>query len=139
MVTKSIIALDVGTRRIGVAKASVQAKLPQPLGAIENNHDILKTIRALCAEHQAEALVVGLPRGLDGQETEQTRLIREFAAQLKGHIDIPLYLQDEAVTSRLAEEELRERKVSYTKEDIDALSATYILRDFLRGYPEVNI
>jgi putative Holliday junction resolvase len=89
-------------------------------------------------EQGAVGLVIGLPRGLDGQETAQTRAVREFAEQLKPAVQLPYYWQDEAVTSRQAEEELKSRGKPYQKGDIDALSATYILEDFLRDHPELT-
>ena len=73
-----------------------------------------------------------MPRGLDGQRTEQTIYTENFVQELKSHLKLPVYTQDEAVTSRKAEEELTKRGKQYTKEDIDSLAATYILDDFLQ-------
>jgi putative holliday junction resolvase len=95
-------------------------------------------IQALVADQGAVALVLGLPRGLDGQETAQTKSVRAFGAELEQALHIPLYWQDEAVTSHQAEEELQARGKPYRKEDIDALSATFILEDFMRDHPEVG-
>lgn len=135
--TGSILALDVGERRIGVAMASLVARLPGPLTTLLNGADVLSQINKLVAEHQAQAIVVGLPRGLGGQETGQTTSARQFADKLKDRLDVPVYMQDEAVTSRQAEAELQARGKPYAKEDVDSLSATYILEDFLRE--EVNL
>jgi putative Holliday junction resolvase len=74
-----------------------------------------------------------LPRGLDGQETTQTKIVEAFIYQLKSKIDLPIHIQDEAVTSKQAEAELQARGQGYNKEDIDALAATYILQDWLSG------
>lgn len=132
----SVIALDVGERRIGVAIARLVSRLPQPQGVIMQSKDTLADIGRLVEAEAATALVVGLPRGLDGQETAQTKLAREFGAQLESTISIPLYFQDEALTSKLAQQELKDRGVEYNKEDVDALAATYILRDYLGQHPE---
>ncbi|HSX52987.1 MAG TPA: Holliday junction resolvase RuvX [Patescibacteria group bacterium] len=129
-----IIALDVGERRIGVAIASLEARLPSPHGVIINSVDVLDDIQHLVVKEAAMAVVVGLPRGLDGQETAQTKTVREFANSLKDKLDIPVHFQDEALTSKLAEQELKDRGVGYNKEDVDALAATYILKDFLETH-----
>ncbi len=127
----SIIALDVGDKRIGVALASRITRLPRPLTTLIVDGNQIDQIKRLLQEHQADTIVVGLPRGLDGQETAQTAKIREFVKQL-GDIEAEIVMQDEAVTSRQAEDELKDRGKKYRKEDIDALAATYLAEDYLR-------
>lgn len=132
----SVIALDVGEKRIGVAVAHIPALLPRPLTTMANNEQIQHDIVALLSQERAVALVVGLPRNLDGQETAQTRIVKAFGHDLEQHLSIPLYWQDEAVTSRQAKEELEARGKPYIKSDIDALAATYILEDFVREHKD---
>lgn len=132
----TVIALDVGERRVGVALAHLQSRLPAPLTTLQHDASIAETVQKLVDEHAAKSVVVGLPRGLDGQHTAQTRAIEAFKAELEQHLTVPVYWQDEAVTSRQAEDELKSRGKPYKKEDIDALSATYILEDFMREHPE---
>jgi putative Holliday junction resolvase len=133
----TILALDVGGRRIGVATANVIARIAHPLMVVENNEDTIDTLCRLADEEGAIGLVVGLPRNLSGQETEQTKTVQAFVDVLQQHIRIPVYWQDEAVTSKQAEAELIQRGKPYVKGDIDALAATYILEDFLKEHPEV--
>lgn len=130
------MALDVGGRRIGVALANSMARIPSPLTTLDAPMTTAQSIQNLIEQHTVVALCVGLPRGLDGQETDQTRAIRAFVEDLKRTVTIPVYLQDEAVTSRQAEAELQARGKPYVKGDIDALAATYILEDFLRDHSE---
>jgi len=132
----TIIGLDIGERRIGVAMTSLVARLPAPHGVISNDSNAVESICKLTVDEQAKALVIGLPRGLQSQETAQTQTVRNFAGQLEKDCQLPIYFQDEALTSKQAEEELRQRRVSYTKEAVDALAATYILNDFLQEHPE---
>lgn len=136
--SQSIVALDVGAKRIGVASANAVARIAHPLTTLDHGEQILADIQRLVATEQAAMVVVGLPRGLSGQETDQTRTIQGFGAKLEEHLDIPLYWQDEAVTSAQAEAELQKRGKPYAKGDIDALAATYILEDFLNDHPEVR-
>jgi putative Holliday junction resolvase len=136
--SQSIVAFDVGAKRIGVATANAVARIAHPLTTLEHDDKIFDTIQNLLAREQAAIVVVGLPRGLQGQETEQTATIQRFGAKLEGQIGLPLHWQDEAVTSAQAEAELDKRGKPYTKGDIDALAATYILEDFLNEHPEVR-
>jgi putative Holliday junction resolvase len=128
-----ILALDVGSVRIGVARASSLVRLPEPLVTLSNDDQTVESIKQLVLEHDVKELVIGLPRGLDGQETGQTTSVREFVANLSQELSLPIFLQDEAVTSRKAEEELLARGKPYGKGDIDALAATYILEDYLKA------
>lgn len=135
MPTKSsyILALDVGEKRIGVAAASTIALLARPLTVLGNDETIYERIKELAVRENASAVIVGLPRSLKGEDTAQTRYVRTFAVRLGEVTDLEIILQDEALTSRQAETELRARGKKYAKGDIDALAATYILEDYLKG------
>lgn len=134
---KTILSLDVGERRIGVAVANMAARLPSPLTTLARGESSFQEIQDLIDHHNTEVLVVGLPRGLDGQHTAQTVAVEEFKAALEQYVNIAVYWQDEALTSKQAESELETRGKPYKKEDIDALAANYILDDFMRDHPEV--
>jgi putative holliday junction resolvase len=140
-VSASVIALDVGGRRIGVAVADTVARIAHPLTTLDHSDTVADEIAQLVRDHNARALVVGLPRGLDGQQTAQSEYTQDFAKKLQDKIAVPLYWQDEAVTSKQAEAELKKRGKPYTKGDIDALAATYVLEDFLASghHDKLNI
>jgi putative Holliday junction resolvase len=128
---RSVLALDVGTKRIGVAVASLIARLPQPLVTLgADEAELFPQLGAIIQREDVGQLVVGLPRGLEGQETAQTESTRRFIEQLKTHVDLPIDMQDEALTSKKAEAELEKRGKPYQLGDIDALAATYILEDW---------
>ncbi|HXR50074.1 MAG TPA: Holliday junction resolvase RuvX [Verrucomicrobiae bacterium] len=133
----SILALDVGEKRIGVAVASVVARLPRPLTTLARDDRFFVALEDLVKTEDAGTIVVGLPRGLSGQETRQTAAIEEFVTELKQHFDLPIHLQDEALTSAQAEAELEKSGKMYNRGDIDALAATYILEDFLLEHKEL--
>lgn len=132
----NVLALDVGQVRIGVAIASYVAKIPRPLKTIANSPQIFQDLQNIVKSEDVQVIVVGLPRGLDGQVTDQTKTVEGFIEKLKNTIDLPVYTQDEALTSIKAEEELKASGKPYAKEDIDAFAATYILDDFLRENAE---
>ena len=128
---RTIIALDVGSKRVGVAVASLIARLPRPLTTLDRERDFLIELQNLLSVEEAGALVVGFPRGMQGQSTLQTEAIQDFVKELREHVTLPIVFQDEALTSNKAEAELEARGRNYSKADVDALAATYILEYFL--------
>jgi len=136
MASEIYLGLDVGSARIGVAMARSDVRISSPLTTLQYSEQSWEDIQLLVAQNNISALVVGWPRDMRGNETEQTRFAEEFAEKLREHVDIPVYLQDEALTSQKAEAELNRRKKPYNKADIDALAATYILEDYLLSHVE---
>lgn len=132
----SILGLDVGEKRVGLAVANLESKLPRPLTTLERGKGFFDELQAVINSEGATVLVVGLPRNLDGEATAQTRTTQEFVAELQRQVSLPVELQDEALTSKQAEAELKARGKTYAKEDIDALAATYLLEDYLGAQPK---
>ena len=127
----SILALDVGGKRVGVAMASLIARLPRRLTTLENNETLIPALQEIIEGENVGAIVVGLPRNLQGEHTAQTEQIEQFVAELKRELSLPIRFQDEALTSKKAEAELDAQGRNYQRGDIDSLAATYILEDFL--------
>ena len=127
----NIISLDVGEKRVGVALANSIARLPQPYCTLERGAGFWNDLGSLLIEQAADTVVIGLPRSLEGNDTAQTEATRSFIDEFKGRFAIAVAVQDEALTSRQAEEALRARGKVFSKGDIDALAATYILEDYL--------
>lgn len=128
----SILALDVGSKRVGVAVATVVARLPHPLITLHaQDEHFMAALESIVEVENVTTLVVGYPRGMQGQHTAQTEAIEAFAQRLREHFALPIHFQDEALTSKHAEAELRARGKPFDKGDIDALAATYILEDWL--------
>jgi putative Holliday junction resolvase len=130
----TILALDVGSKRIGLALASYAARLSNPYDTVANDDNIWHVLRTICQKEAVKQLVVGLPRGLDSQSTTQTAYTEDFARRLATEVALPLSLVDEAVTSKQAKAELMARGKKFAKSDIDALAAVYILEDYLHEY-----
>jgi putative Holliday junction resolvase len=135
--------LDVGERRIGVAVSDVTQTLARPVGVIQTTGleaDALdraaEELARLAAEEDGlAALVVGLPRRLDGTPNEMTPRVQAFAARLGERTDLPVVLQDERLTSREAESRLalREKDWRARKARLDAAAAAVILQEYLDG------
>jgi putative holliday junction resolvase len=131
MANEVYLGLDVGSVRIGVATARADVRIANPLITIDYGPQAYDTIHELAIKHGATAIVVGWPRGMQGQATEQTRFAEAFADGLRQRQELPVHMQDEALTSQKAEAELKSRNKPFAKGDVDALAATYILQDFL--------
>jgi putative Holliday junction resolvase len=122
------LGIDYGAKRIGLATADDAAKIATPHATI-GPHEFIATLER---EGPFAAVVVGLPRGLDGSDTPQTLAVRRFCDDVlwrRLHID-PVF-QDEAGTSALAEDRLKDSGKPYAKGDIDAAAAALILQDYL--------
>ena len=90
-----ILAIDVGLVRIGLALADARSRLPFPAGAIVNDAAVFGSLRNVCEREQIAQLVVGLPRGMSGQDTRQTDAVRAFGEKLARELSLPLAWQDE--------------------------------------------
>lgn len=133
MPSSSVMGLDVGTVRVGVAVAPGGVSIARPAATLERESESFwSQIAELINTHDIQTIVVGLPRGLDGQETAQTQATRQFAAELATHTTLPVVWQDEALTSVKAKQTLQASQKPYNKADVDALAASYILDDFIQ-------
>lgn len=133
----TLLALDVGAKRIGVAVTGHGIRFARPLTTLEHTSNIFREIATLVQDNDVTLVVVGYPRGLEGQVTEQTKAIEAFMDELKPHIGVSVDWQDETLTSVKAESELaaRHKGGRYSKADVDALAATYILEDYITEHP----
>lgn len=128
----NLLALDVGDKRLGLAVARAEVRVPISLPTLERDGaQLWQQLRAIIKEYDVNQLVVGLPRGLDGQDTAQTRAVQTFAEQLNQELSLPIAWQDEALTSVAAEEHLQTNHQPHQKGDVDAMAATLILNDYL--------
>ena len=130
-----IIGLDVGTRRIGVAKADTSVRIAIPNGYVLVNGQEIPEILRIARLNDTNFFVVGLPRSNDGNETAQSAYARKFADTLAASMPgARIYFQDESLTSVVAEERLKKRKKNFEKGEIDAEAASIILQDFIENY-----
>ena len=121
---KQLLALDVGMVRTGVARASVIAALPEPLMTLPTNQ-LIDELPKLIKKYSIDAIVIGLPRSMDGNETAQTAWVRQWVADIKPNMGIALFLQDEAATTVIAQQG------NSSPAGLDAHAAAIILNDFL--------
>ena len=140
-----IVGFDVGERRIGVAISDASGTLARPVGRLdpvdlESDAPRLAAaeITRLTSEGDAEgdrvsAIVVGLPRHLDGSPNRMTARVTTFAAELGRLTGLPVTLQDERLTSHEAESRLAitEKDWRARKKRLDEVAASIILQDYL--------
>jgi putative Holliday junction resolvase len=128
------LAIDYGTKRTGLAICDADEIIASPLNVIKSGKELLSKIAAVVQKEGVGAVVVGLPLNMDDSESEQTRLVRTFAEQLKRYIGISVYLQDERLTTFSAEQKLAstELKKNRVHERSDAVAAAEILEAFLQ-------
>jgi putative Holliday junction resolvase len=124
--SSDILGLDLGLKRTGVARINLIAKIAEPLQPIQmDSTNLISEVQKLIAEHNACAVVVGLPRGLNGQETEQTAWAMKITAELEDALEEPVFSIDEALTTKFAEDRAN------TGESVDSVAAGILLEDFV--------
>lgn len=130
-----ILALDIGTKRVGVATCDELRVTVRALSAIQRKSwkELLLQVKNLVSELDAVALVLGLPLNMDGTESENSADARRMARNFSLSLEVPVLLHDERLTSVAAEENLRDRGVKDKdrRNLIDSEAAAVILEDFL--------
>lgn len=124
MQTQDFIGLDVGEVRTGIARASSIAKLAEPLRVVPTTR-LLDELEDILKAGEIAGLIIGLPRNLNGDDTAQTKWVREWAQNAKSRLNTKIYFQDEALTTKLAGNNKN------STDDLDAQAAAIILQDFL--------
>lgn len=128
--TQSIVCLDVGEKRIGVAVADTAVRIAVAYDTFDVDGGEIDAIAQVILNEKVDTVVIGYPRNQSGETTAQTRYVEEFAEKLKD-IAPRIIFQDESLTSVLAEQRLKSYKKPYSKGDIDAQAAAIILQDYL--------
>ncbi len=143
------VAIDFGLRRIGLAVSDATGVLARPLRTLERPGGdtdaraiaaVVEAIAALDATGDTvDALVVGLPRRLDGTANQQTPHVEAFVARLRATVSLPVHLQDERLTSHEADSRLAigERDWRKRKARLDAAAAAVILQDYLDAHTPI--
>jgi putative pre-16S rRNA nuclease len=120
-----VLALDYGTARCGCAISDPTGTLARPLESLEPPDPA--AVAELVSAEGADRVIVGLPTTLSGEEGEQAKLSREFAAELTELLDVPVETYDERLTTRMAERSAREG----AQADRDSLAAAHLLESYL--------
>src|SRR5271165_1719450 len=135
---RRILALDVGSKRIGVAISDLLGITAQGLDTIQrqNKRRDLEALGEVLAKYQVREIVVGLPLRLSGAEGTQSEKMRRFADDLRAHFGLPVHLWDERWTSTEANRLLRETDLSIQKrgQAVDRMAAILILQSWMDAH-----
>ena len=127
------LAIDYGNKRTGLAICDQAEILASPLAVITGQKQLLQKIDEIIEKENVEAVVIGLPLNMDGTQSTQTKFVLKFAENLKNHLNIPVNLHDERLSSFGARQKLI--PADYTrkkrKKRLDAVAAADILESFL--------
>lgn len=130
----TVLALDLGLKRTGVASGELSIGVAHPLATIhaDSTDARLQALDKYFREWQPVLWVLGLPTHPDGGEHEMTRAAKNFARKLENRFSVPVFMVDERHTSAVAEAELHAMGVHGKKnrEKLDAVAAQLILQSF---------
>jgi putative Holliday junction resolvase len=133
---KRILALDPGTKRIGVALSDELGWTAQPLETFERRslEADVKHIQQLVEAHEVGEVIIGLPIRLDGSYGPEAKSVLDLKALLERQLPVPVIEWDERLTSRAAEQMLIEANVSRKKRRgaVDRIAAAILLQSYLR-------
>jgi putative Holliday junction resolvase len=144
----SILGIDYGRARIGLALADIETALPRPLATLEriNRNEDMRRLREFVRDHAVREIVVGLPLRLDGSRGEMAEEATRFGDRVRKQLGVPVEMVDERLTSWEAERLLEEQagkifhddaKTSHKKRresnraSVDAMAAAVILKEYL--------
>jgi putative holliday junction resolvase len=135
-----ILAVDPGTKRIGIAVSDELKLLAHPVEFIpaEPFADFLTRFKVLLQEKEVELILVGMPRNMDGSYGPAALKVQEFVAALSSAVTIPIKTWDERLTSVLANRMLTESKVrrGERKQKVDKMAAAILLQSYLDNLPK---
>lgn len=118
-----ILAIDHGTKNIGLAISDELEITARPLPQLKNSDSALHNIAELCVKEKIEKIVIGLPTGAVIKNSKQEKIVKEFAKDLFEITMLPILLWDESYSSQNARKK--------TKKNIDSESAKIILQEYL--------
>lgn len=130
------LGLDLGSKRIGVALCDPDERVATPLTVVQrgaSRNDDHAKIRALVAEYEAQAVVVGLPLNLQSKVTAAAQSAIDETEQLRTALDVPVHLHDERLTTKTADRSLMqlEMKADARRRVVDKVAAAVMLQSFI--------
>lgn len=133
-----VLAIDHGTKRMGLALSDELGMIAQPLEFVlaEPFDKFLSRLKELIQEKQVELLLVGMPRNMDGSYGPAALKVQEFVGVLKEILTIPIKTWDERLTSAQANRFLIQADVrrDKRKEKVDKMAAAILLQSYLDGF-----
>lgn len=130
-VEQVFLGVDPGEKRVGIAVKPADRAHAEPLVVLERDSHINQKIAELAEQYTCDAVIVGLPRNIDGNDTAQTKRARGFAGELADATELHVIMYDEFGTSERARERLGATTREQEKRQLDAYAAAVLLEDYL--------
>ena len=127
------LGLDYGDKRIGLAISDPLGSMAMPRNFIPNSKAAIQHIKRIVKEDDIAAIVLGLPRQMDGQDSKTTQKVRVWGEKLAAQCQVKVIFQDERLSTQAVERELIGHDLSRKKRKtvIDSQAAAFILQGFL--------
>ena len=129
------LAIDFGEKRVGLALSDPMKIIAKPFKTIfySNQNDLINKIALIIKDKKIEKIILGLPKGLKGNNTSQTNIVIEFYNYIKDKIDTPIVMEDERLSSVSAKKSLilQDIKTGHNKTLIDETAAAIFLQLYL--------
>ena len=129
------LAIDFGEKRVGLALSDPMKIIAKPFKTIfySNQNDLINKIALIIKDEKIEKIILGLPKGLKGNNTSQTNIVIEFFNYIKDKIDTPIVMEDERLSSVSAKKSLilQDIKTGHNKALIDETAAAIFLQLYL--------
>lgn len=130
-----ILALDIGTVRIGIATSDIMEIIASAYEVYRRKYlkaDV-EHIAKIVSDLSVGEIVIGLPLKMDGSEGQSVEMAREFGEELEKHVSVPIYYQDERLSTVTAQKILIESGMrrEKRKDKVDSIAATIILQTYL--------
>ena len=127
------LAIDYGTKSTGFAICDLSETIISPLSVFSNEKDLVAEILKIVRTESVSAIVFGLPLNMDGTAGQQAKIVQDFADELRKTVAIPVYFQDERLSTFAAQEKLLPADLTRKKKrkHLDAVAAAEILQAFL--------
>lgn len=137
-----VIGLDLGSKTVGIAVSDFLGIIANPIGTLKiNENDLnqaLELVKNVVKEQQAEKIVLGLPKNMDGSIGFQAQYCLDFKEMLEKKIKLPVIMIDERMTSKIANNTMLKADMSRNKrkQNVDKIAATIILQSYLDSLPK---
>ncbi|WP_347938652.1 Holliday junction resolvase RuvX [Rickettsia oklahomensis] len=130
-----LIGIDYGSKKLGIAMSNVERSIAMPLNTITelDKNAVITFLLSIIAKYKICGVVIGLPIDMSGVVTRQTNIVMKFAEELAKSTNLPIYLQDERLTTKAANNFLKSfgvKRKNRNNND-DAVAASMILENVL--------
>jgi putative Holliday junction resolvase len=132
---KRILAIDYGSRRLGVAISDPMNIIAQGLPTLNNDHQVYEHLQLIIRAHPVSCIVVGMPYNLRGESGMKAKEVEEFIERLRTEVEVPVTTWDERFTSKLAQNAMREMGTKKAKRErkgaVDQIASVLLLQSYL--------